>query len=245
MPLTLEDKVRLLSMVDVFESLVREELEEVARRACDTHLERGDVLGKLGKPQEEGAEELYVLKEGRVQLFVEIPDGGEVTLSVVEGGSIFGELALGGPRSAEVSARALESSLVCSLETKVVEQLIESNPRVGIAMVRLLSERLREAEARLAELAHRQVPARLANLILRLSASEGIMGREGIRIPTPYTHRQLGSMISAKREAVSRAMTELREGGAVEVVGRRIHIRDHEALEREAEARPAVGSSPS
>ena len=37
-------------------------------------------------------------------------------------------------------------------------------------------------------------------------------------------------------------MAELREKGAVEVVDRRIHIRDHEALEREAEARPAVGS---
>jgi CRP/FNR family transcriptional regulator, cyclic AMP receptor protein len=239
MPLTLEDKVRLLSMVDVFESLVREELEEVARQACDTHLERGDVLRK---PQEEGAEELYVLKEGRVQLFVEIPDGGEVTLSVVEGGSIFGELALTGQRSGEIHARALAPSLVCSLKTEDVEQLIESNPRVGLAIVRLLSERLREAEARLAELAHQQVPARLANLILRLSASEGIMGREGIRIPTPYTHRQLGSMISARREAVTRAMAELREAGAVEVVDHRIHIKDREALARAAEARSATRS---
>jgi CRP/FNR family transcriptional regulator, cyclic AMP receptor protein len=183
-----------------------------------------------------------VLKEGRVQLYVEVPNGGEVTLSVVEGGSIFGELALGDQRSAEVCARALESSLVCSLKTEGVQQLIESNPRVGIAMVRLLSERLREAEVRLAELAHLQVPARLANLILRLSTSEGIMSREGIRIPTPYTHRQLGSMIGAHREAVTRAMIELREEGAVEVVGRCIHIRDHAALEREAEARRAVGS---
>jgi CRP/FNR family transcriptional regulator, cyclic AMP receptor protein len=238
-PLSLEDKVRLLSMVDVFESLLREELEEVAHRARDTLLERGEVLGK---PQEEGNEELYVLKEGRVQLYVEIPNGGEVTLSVVEGGSIFGELALGGLRSGEVYARALVPSLVCSLKTEGVQQLIESNPQVGIAMVRLLSERLREAEVRLAELAYKQVPARLANLILRLSASEGIMSREGIRIGTPYTHRQLGSMIGAHREAVTRALTELREEGAVEVVGRRIHIKDHEALEWAAEARSATRS---
>jgi CRP-like cAMP-binding protein len=53
--------------------------------------------------------------------------------------------------------------LVCSLKTQDVQQLIKSNPQVGIAMVRLLSERLREAEARLAELAYQQVPARLAN----------------------------------------------------------------------------------
>jgi CRP/FNR family transcriptional regulator len=111
-------------------------------------------------------------------------------------------------------------------------------------MVRLLSERLREAEVRLAELAHKQVPARLANLILRLSATEGIMTREGIRIPTPYTHRQLGTMIGANREAVTRAMIGLREEGAVEVVNRCIHLTDHEALEREAEARPAARNLP-
>jgi CRP/FNR family transcriptional regulator len=241
MPLSLEEKVRLLSMVDVFESLVRRELVELAHRARDAHLEPGEVLGK---PLQEGAEELWVLKEGRVQLFVEVPDagggGGEVTLSVVEGGSVFGELALGGMRSGAVYARALVPSLVCSLKTQDVQRLLEGSPQVGIAMVRLLSERLREAEVRLAELAYMQVPTRLANLILRLGASEGIMSREGVSLPTPYTHRQLGTMIFAKREAVTRAMSELREGGAIEVVGRRIHIKDREALERAAEARAAA-----
>ena len=62
------------------------------------------------------------------------------------------------------------------------------------------------------------------------------MSREGIRIDTPYTHEQLGTMIGANREAVTRAMKELRDNGAVEVVRRRIHLRDREALEREAEA---------
>jgi CRP/FNR family transcriptional regulator, cyclic AMP receptor protein len=236
MPLTLEERVRLLSMVDVFESLVHQELEELAHRARDAHLEPGEVLGR---PQQEGNEELYVLKDGRVQLYVQIPNGGEVTLSVVEGGSIFGELALGGLRSGEVYARALVPSLVCSLKTQNVQQLIESSPQVGIAMVRLLSERLREAEVRLAELAYQQVPARLANLILRLSATEGIMTREGIKIATTYTHRQLASMIVAQREAVTRAMSELRGEGAIGMVGRRILVTDREALERTAEARSA------
>jgi CRP/FNR family cyclic AMP-dependent transcriptional regulator len=237
MPLSLEDKVRLLSMVDVFESLVRQELVELAHRVRDTHLERGEVLGN---PQQDGNEELYVLKEGRVQLYVHLPNGGEVTLSVVEGGSIFGELALGGLRSGEACARALVPSLVCSLKTEDVQRLIESSPQVGIAMVRLLGERLREAEVRLAELAYQQVPARLANLILRLSATEGIMTREGIRIPTPYTHSQLASMILAQREAVTRAMSEVRGEGAIEMVGRRILIKDRDALERAAEARSAA-----
>ena len=241
MPLSLEEKVRLLSMVDVFESLSHEELEELAHLAHDTHLRQGEDL----HPRQASGGKLYALKEGRVQLYVALPYDGEVTLSVVEGGSIFGEMALTDDRSGEeVSARALVPSLVCALDTEDVQHLIEGNPQVGIAMVRLLSQRLREAEVRLAELAHQQVPARLANLILRLSATEGIMGREGITIPTPYTHRQLSTMIGANREAVTRAMTKLREEGAVEVVDRRIHLTDHEALEREAEARPAARNLP-
>ena len=61
MPLSLEEKVRLLSRVDVFESLVREELEEVARQACDTPLERAEVMRK---PQEEGTTSSTCSKRG-------------------------------------------------------------------------------------------------------------------------------------------------------------------------------------
>ena len=174
MPLSLGEKVRLLSMVDVFEPLSREKLEELAHLAHDTHLGQGEDL----HTRQKGGGKLYALKEGRVQLYAALPNDGEVTLSVVEGGSIFGEMALTDDRLGEgVSARALVPSLVCALKTEDVQHLIESSPQVGIAMVRLLSERLREAEVRLAELAYQQVPARLANLILRLSATEGIMSR--------------------------------------------------------------------
>jgi CRP/FNR family cyclic AMP-dependent transcriptional regulator len=238
MPLSLEEKVWLLSMVDIFEMLPKDELEELAHLALDASYDPGENL----REPREGDQKLYVLKEGRVQLYVTLPDEGEVTLSVVEGGSIFGEMALAGEELGKVHARALVPSLVCTLQTKVVDGLIERNPEVGLAMVRMLSQRLRQAEVRLAELAHKQVPARLASLILRLSASEGIVTRDGIKIDTRYTHRQLGTMIGANREAVTRALNKLQAEGAIEMVSRRIYLRDREALEREAEARPAARS---
>jgi len=238
MPLSLEEKVQLLSMVDVFESLPEEELKKLSRLARDDSYERGE---ELPEPQE-GGEKLYVLKEGRVQLYVKLPNKGEITLSVVEGGSIFGEIAVAGQGSEKVRARALMPSLVCTLKTEILEQLIQRHPAVALALVRMQSERLRQAEVRFAELAHKQVRARLASLLLRLGASEGIVSREGIRLDTPYTHKQLGTMISANREAVTRAMKELREKGAVEVVKRRIHLRDREVLEREAEAKAPAQS---
>jgi CRP-like cAMP-binding protein len=46
-----------------------------------------------------------VLKEGHVQLYVSLPNEGEITLSMVEAASIFGEIAVAGQGSGKVRAK--------------------------------------------------------------------------------------------------------------------------------------------
>jgi hypothetical protein len=90
MPMSLEEEVRLLSMVDILGPLSDEELEDLAKRAPDTFLEQDDIL----YTPKESTERLFILKKGRVQCY-EIDEGGnEITLSVVEDGNVFGEMAL-------------------------------------------------------------------------------------------------------------------------------------------------------
>ena len=173
----LEEEVRLLSMVDVLEPLSEEELEELARRAPDTNLEQGEIFYT---PDERG-EKLFLLKKGRVRVYRVDPEGQELTLSVAEGGTILGEMALTGQHLPQLYLQALDPSLVVTLKRRDLEHLILANPEVGLRLMRLLSERLYEAETRLAELTHKEVPARLASLILRLVESEGVMTRGGYR----------------------------------------------------------------
>jgi CRP/FNR family cyclic AMP-dependent transcriptional regulator len=68
-----------------------------------------------------------------------------------------------------------------------------------------------------------------------LIESEGVRTRTHHRIPTRYTHQQLGTMIGANREAVTRALNRLREIGALETRRRYIYVSDIEALQRAAE----------
>lgn len=231
MSMPLHEQVRLLSMVEVLEALSPEELRELGRRAPDTFLDQGDVFLM---PQEKG-ERLFALKKGRAQVYEIDASGEEITLSVIEGGNIFGEMALTGQQLSGVYARALEPSVVCSLKRADIERIILSHPEVGLRLVRRISERLRETEIRLAELATKGVLARLASLILRIAAREGVVTNEGIKIPTRYTHERLGTMIAAKRVAVTRAFNQLRQAGSVEIKQRHIHIRDQECLKRIAD----------
>ena len=222
MPMSLQEQVHLLSMVDIFGPLSPGEMEDLAKRTPDTFLERGDVLYS---PQD-GADRLFILKKGRVQVYEVDRGGEEITLSVIEGGSVFGEMALTGQKLEGLYVRALVPSTVVSLGRDDLEGLIMKKPEVGLRLVRDLAERLHASEARYAGIVGKDVPARLATLILTLVDSEGLVGAESYRIPTRYTHEQLASMIGCKRVAVTRAFSRLKEVGAVELRERHIVVKD-------------------
>jgi CRP/FNR family cyclic AMP-dependent transcriptional regulator len=232
MPMSLKEEIRLLSMVDIFGPLSDEEMEDLAKRTPDTFLEQDDVL----YTPKEGTERLFVLKKGRVQLYEVNAEGDEITLSMIEDGNVFGEMALTGQSLKGLYVRALTPSTVVSLKREEVEYLIRNNPEVGLRLVRELSERLRELQLRYADIVSKDVPGRLATLILTLVDSEGLVSSESYRIPTHYTHEQLASMIGCKRVAVTRAFRKLEEGGAVRLKDRRIIVKDLDALKELSEA---------
>lgn len=231
MPMSVEEQVRLLSMVELFKPLSEEGMREFAEQAPDTYLEQGDIL----YTPHEGSERLFILKKGRVQVY-EINEGGdEVTLSVIEDGNVFGEMVLTGQSLQGVYVRALVPSFVASLKREALEEMILREPEVGLRLVKYLAERLRTSEVRYTNVVGKDVPARLATLILTLVDSEGLVTEESYRIPTRYTHHQLASMIGCKRVAVTRAFRKLEEVGAVALKNRHIIVKDTDAL-REAAA---------
>jgi CRP/FNR family transcriptional regulator, cyclic AMP receptor protein len=229
----IEVQVRLLSMVDILEPLSQRQLDALARRVPEHEVEQGKILYS---PDEHDEKRLFLLKKGRVRVYRVDPESQELTLSVAEGGTILGEMAFTGQHLPGVYLRAIEPSVVVTLQRSELEHLILSNPEVGLRLVRLLSERLHETETRLAELSHKEVPARLASQILRLIENEGVRTSEGYELPTRYTHEQLAAMIGSKRVAVSRAFAKLKEVGAMELRDRKIHVANLEALKDAAEA---------
>jgi CRP/FNR family cyclic AMP-dependent transcriptional regulator len=132
---------------------------------------------------------------------------------------------------------ALEPSVLRVVGWEEFKDLVLRYPKVGVRTIHLLSERLAVCEGRLSEQVRKEVPARLASLVLRLSEHEGVFARDGGRkIPLRYTHKQLASMVGANREAVTRALGRLRREGAVDVRDRHIHVVDVDALTRIAGA---------
>ena len=223
---------RRLSWVDFLAPLSEEELDSLVSRASFARCEEGDVL-VVGP--EEHAERMLLTVAGQLQVYEKaLVSGRELTLSVLASGSPVGSTGLVARWTRDLYIRALEPSVVCRIERRDLEALVERNPEAGLRLSRMLAAQLMLMEDRWADMAEKEVSARLAGLLYMLAESEGVMSKEGPLIPTRYTHQQLASMIGSQREAVTRAFSVLQEGGCVEVRRRNVYVKDFDALRRAA-----------
>jgi CRP-like cAMP-binding protein len=104
-----------------------------------------------------------------------------------------------------------------------VERLIREQPQVALRMIEVLGRRLALTEARLEELAYRGAAARVAAVLLRLTESRA--GGEA-----QATHQEIGDMIGALRETVTKILDEFQADGLVELRRGRVVVRDPERL---------------
>ena len=228
-----EEHLWPLAKVDILASLSLEEIERLVMLSDSMYLGTGETFAL-----DEDRKTLLLLASGWVRVHEPNTTGPGLTISMVEAPTIVTQTGFAVRTSRAVAVEALEPSDLRILQGEAFDDLVRCNPEVGVKTIRLLGERLSTCEDRLSGLVHKEVPARLASLILGLSEHQGIMTADGGRkIPTRYTHNQLASMVGSNREALTRALGRLRRAGAVEVRNRRIHVTDADALERLAEER--------
>jgi CRP/FNR family transcriptional regulator, cyclic AMP receptor protein len=228
-----QEQLELLYRVDIFESLPKEEVRDILTNLLQQNAQINLLAGELFYTPQEPDGSLFILTKGRVRIY-RMEASREFTLEVLDAGTLFGEVSFTTHRLRDAYAEAIEPSTLLSMQRAEVERLIQQRPQVGIRMISLLSERLHYYESRMQDVTLKEVPARLASLILFLIESEGVKKPGEIGIPTRYSHHYLGTMIGANREAVTRAFGHLQDEGAIQIRRRLIYVEDVEALERVA-----------
>lgn len=228
-----EQLVGLLSRVDVLEPLSEEDLKDLARRCSEV---LADDAEDFYRPEKHDGGGMFFVLEGGVRLYLTAPSGKETILDLLGSGTALWARRLELVDKGAVGARAVGPTVLAFLGRDDLDRLVLRKPEVGLRMMEILVERLGESNERMAEIARKGVLPRLAGQILRLLEGEGVVDREGgQRLPTAYTHEELGAMVGAERVAVTRAFGRLQEEGAVEMRRRIIHVTDREALQRIAD----------
>ncbi len=221
------DKVWYLQHIDAFAGVGESEMQQIARRSTMREFTRGRVILHPGEVQEM----VYLIKEGRVKVSRYSPEGREQILALLEPGDLVGELAP--VRETEpVRVEAFEDTLICELSRRDFVALLRRQPEVMLRVMRLLAARLRVAEEEIADLVFRDVPGRLAALLLRLAEAYGERVGGKLRLTLRLTHQDIASMIGATRETVTSTLGRFRGARLIVTEQRSIVICDLEGLRR-------------
>lgn len=140
-----------LAAVPLFSQLSRKDLSRLGRAVVERKYKKGETIVKEG----EQAVAFFIIAKGRVEVTQStkartVPKKIE-KLNELGPGSMFGEMALldGLPRQATIKSLEDTECLVLSRWDFVAE--LRTSPHIAVAMLPILSRRLREADDRLME----------------------------------------------------------------------------------------------
>ena len=170
--------------------------------------------------------EMYIVKSGSLQIFLQENDKIIVVGHQFPGESI-GELEVmhyNHHRLASVSA--YEDSILWMIKKNDLEDLIQQYPIVMQKIFFNVSERLAQADRKIAYLAFMDSRLRMANLLLELYDNFGFQSENGLQINWKVTQQHLANMIGVNRESAARALQGLQDDGLIQIHNKTITLLD-------------------
>jgi CRP-like cAMP-binding protein len=111
-----------------------------------------------------------------------------------------------------------------------VERLISNDAELGLRLIRLLVDRMRDFHFRVGELQSQSVEQRLARVLLAICQREqGGTSPDGLA-GVSLTHQDLAHLVNSRRQTVSAILGKFAEAGYIAKKGRRLQLTNIKAL---------------
>ena len=218
--------VKWLGETSLFVGMEEQHLRDISGIAMVVSYKRRATIFSEGDP----GNGFYLVKEGKVKIFMISPDGKEQILHIFGPGDPFGEVPVFAGQSFPAHAVALENSRLVFLPRGDFVALVAANPALALNLLAVLSQRLRQFTKMIDSLSLKEVPGRLAAHLLYLSKKQSTGD-----LQLELSKTQLASLLGTIPETLSRMLSKLQREGFVTIEGAKISIVDREGLVELAE----------
>lgn len=205
-----------------------------ARELLASGVVRGFVRGQALCYEGQVLDRILILRSGMVKVTSTTAEGREVVLAFRTPGELIGELTALDDRPRAATVVAVEPVEALALSPDAFRSFLEEHAAVCLALLRVVSLRLRDADAKRIEFARFDTMGRIAVRLIELSERFGREQDDGVRITLPLSQEDLAGLTGSSLRSVSRALEEMRSLRWIETGRRDIRILDRAALERRA-----------
>jgi CRP/FNR family transcriptional regulator len=216
----------------VFCDLHEKELDALNDHKSCAHYKKGQVIFM----EEHPPHGLFCVNNGKIKIHQRGDGGKEHIVRLVGNGDIMGYRALLSGSYYSCSATALEDADICFVPKDVFFGMVSKDVSLSMAVMKLLSDELKEAEHRMTNMAQKPVRERMAETLLFIKETYGFEA-DGKTLNVSLSREEIAGMVGTATETAIRLLSEFKSDKIIDLVGKRIALIDHKALVRTANLR--------
>jgi CRP-like cAMP-binding protein len=160
------------------------------------------------------SKEMYVLHAGRVAISKNVRDVVK-TLARLGPGEFFGEMAVIGNKPRSATATVIEAAKCLVIDPRTFEAMVRGNAEIAIRMIKMLAERLTEADAQIENLMLRDATSRVVHYLAHCARTRGISIPHAVRIDIDLD--ELRSVLALSEAEVADVLDKLDKGRIAQV----------------------------
>ncbi len=211
----------------IYKPLNDETCDSISAAAIALHFQAGEVFFQQG----EEFSALYLVQTGHVKVFRQSGDSIQI-LAVMHSGGTFGAETLFAHTPSPCTAQSLTTGSAIMIPAEALMSLVERHNDFMMVFLELISQKLRQFTSLVHSLAFRDVPTRLAEVLLQ---QEWMETPSGITIPRILSQQDLAANVGTAREVVYRTLKKFEQDGLIQILPHEYVVLDAGRLLRLAE----------
>lgn len=212
----------------MFSHLRNEDMHHIIEKTSSMkEIKRGEILYLQGASDKN----IYILKKGAVKINKLSPEGRIITLDILKGGTLFGELGAIENSERDETAEVIEDGLICIMSKNNFDEMLKIVPGLSIRLNKIIGLRRWKIENKLLDLLYNTVEERLAKTIINLLDDFGVPDSDTYILKIKLTHQDWSELIASTRETTTATLNNLKKQGIIDYEGKYIRIIDKEKLE--------------
>ncbi|GAB4292063.1 MAG: hypothetical protein Kow0068_17300 [Marinilabiliales bacterium] len=150
---------------DCFKALNRLELELADTKRVELKYKKGENIAKQGA----FVTHILYLQKGLVKIYKEINKKNNLILNIFSGGNLIGLPNLFKNSTMHYSVAAIEDSVICAIDKKVIEEFILSNGEFAKSVIESINNCTIYHYDKIVSTSYKQLPGRMADVLIHLS----------------------------------------------------------------------------
>lgn len=171
------------------------------------------------------------LLKGKIKIYKEGVGGRSQIVRVVRPVQYFGYRAYFAEEPYVTTAATFESSVVCLIPMKIIEQILRNNGSLAMLLIRLLSIDLGVSDRRVVNLTQKHIRGRLAESLIFLKESYGLE-EDGATIGVYLAREDLANLSNMTTSNAIRTLSVFEKERIISLDGRKIKIIDEDRLQK-------------